>query len=58
MKVKMLPVVLYESGIAAFVLKYRIPDDSTMVDKAYRSVAGCTAGDIGCTIPGKGMGDQ
>lgn len=24
-----------QSGIAAFVLKYRIPDDSTMVDKAY-----------------------
>ena len=31
-----------ESGIAAMVLKYRIPDDSTMINKEVGPLAGCT----------------
>ena len=31
------------NGVAAFVLKYRLPNDSTMLDKKIGPLAGCSA---------------
>lgn len=35
---------LVRKGIAAFILKYRLPGDSIMKDKSFGPAAGCPAG--------------
>ena len=47
-----------ESGISAFVLKYRIPNDETMIEQGDRTSPGCPACTVACTIPCCRMGNR